>query len=101
MSASQPWCASDLSAANPRLPGMYQADALQALTGAVNFGANGGIRPDATATGVFRIGGSSYSNNVFYNTNTGRDLLFDAGLVARVSSETRGASTATLPCILV
>jgi hypothetical protein len=83
----------DADTANPRPVGTYQADALQNITGQFQ-GSEAGSQSGAFATGA--------QGGVLADGSTIRYLYtFNASRVARTSIETRGASAAVSPAVLV
>jgi hypothetical protein len=92
-------CRYDRAAANPRLVGQYQADALQNITGSI---AATVYQVTGIAAGAFELNASVAQNDDGTFTGSKRSgFSFDAGRVARVSTETRGASAAVAAAILI
>jgi hypothetical protein len=90
---------SDCVTANPRLPGAYQADALQNITG--NLQAADSVVRGAGALSVKTNPPAAVG--IGSTAGAAGSIFFDASKSpgARTSSETRSASSATLPCILI
>lgn len=84
----------DADNANARVLGSYQRDALQNITGSINTRASMGVGSGAFATD-FRDGNAASEAG---GDNDG--VTFDASLVARTSTETRGSNVALAPRLI-
>ncbi len=84
--------------------GSYQADALQNITGkASQKEGTPGYFTIADTTGAFAVTDDALGQGPNSSSAAGRyrGVTFDAGRVARVSTETRGASAAVAPVVLI
>ncbi|WP_368648539.1 hypothetical protein ABRZ10_06890 [Castellaniella ginsengisoli] len=93
----------DADTANPAGPGIYQADAIQQLSGSAQWASFGLVHNSAGAVdGVFGRGPTVLQDFAGSGTaSTSRPLTFDASRVARTSSETRSAAARVLPVVLI
>lgn len=82
--------------------GSYQADALQNITGHLKvLNAGTAFSSDSESGAFYKAGGNVQAHGSNGGGSYPGDLFFDAGRVARVSTETRSTSSAVAAVILV